>query len=132
MAKLKMWDTRRLWHKEFFCVPGYPEMLIPVYLKPFWSTLIRAEMHDPTAFTDEDIDEYCQWMARPDGLRTILEIYRASEIDAEQNQPLLKKKLPMPVLAVGAKHFLGYVEMTKQILVMQDCHRHTGYECIAL
>ena len=64
-------------------------------------------MHDPTAFTDEDIDEYCQWMARPDGLRTILEIYRASEIDAEQNQPLLKKKLPMPVLAVGAKHFFA-------------------------
>ena len=107
MKKLKNWDTRRLWHKEFFSVPGYPEMLIPGQLRPFWSMLMRAEMHDPSAFTDDDINEYCGWMERPDGLRTILEIYRQSDLDAEQNQPLLKTKLRMPVLAVGARHFFG-------------------------
>lgn len=106
-AKLKMWDTRRLWHKEFFCVPDYPEMLLPGKERQFWSTLMRAEMYDPTAFTDEDVEEYSQWVARPGGWRSILEIYRQSETDAEQNQPLIKTKLPMPVLAVGGKYFFA-------------------------
>ena len=44
MKKLKNWDTRRLWHKEFFSVPGYPEMLIPGQLRPFWSMLLRAAL----------------------------------------------------------------------------------------
>ena len=33
--------------------------------------------------------------------------YLDSDLDAEQNQPLLKTKLRMPVLAVGARHFFG-------------------------
>ena len=70
----------------------------------------RAEMYDPTAFTDEDVEEYSQWVARPGGWRSILEIYRQSETDAEQNQPLIKTKLPMPVLAVGGKYFFAEEE----------------------
>ena len=106
-SALKKWDTRNLWHLNFFSVPDYPEMLIAGKEKPFWSTWMKSEMYDPGAVTDEELDEYVRWMSSPGGLRTIFEIYRASEEDAEQNQKQFKKKLEMPVLAVGGKHFFA-------------------------
>ena len=35
------------------------------------------------------------------------EIYRATLTDGDQNRESAKKKLPMPVLAVGSEHFIG-------------------------
>lgn len=37
----------------------------------------------------------------------MFEIYRATLEDAEQNRESAKRKLPMPVLAVGGKEFIG-------------------------
>jgi pimeloyl-ACP methyl ester carboxylesterase len=105
---LKPWDTRNLWHLEFFSVPDYPEMLIAGKEKPFWSAWMRSEMYDPSAVTDDEIDEYVRWMSQPGGLRTIFDIYRNSKLDAEQNQEQFNRgKLTFPVLAVGGEHFFA-------------------------
>ena len=37
----------------------------------------------------------------------MLEIYRATLDDADQNREAAKKKLTMPVLAVGSEYFIG-------------------------
>ncbi len=107
IKNFKRWDTRNLWHLNFFSLPGYPEMLLAGKEKEFWGTWMRSEMYDPSALGDDELDEYVRWMTTPCGMRTIFEIYRESENDAEQNQEQFKKKLQMPVMAVAGKHFFG-------------------------
>lgn len=106
-ANLKGWDTRNLWHLNFFSVPDYPEMLIQGKEAPFWSTWMKSEMYDPSALEDEELNEYVRWMSSPGGSRTIFEIYRESVNDAQQNAEQIKNKLTMPVLAVGGRHFFA-------------------------
>jgi pimeloyl-ACP methyl ester carboxylesterase len=43
----------------------------------------------------------------PGGTRAILEMYRARQLDAEQNRPHYADPLTCPVLAVGAQAYLG-------------------------
>ena len=44
---------------------------------------------------------------QPGGTRAILEMFRAREIDAEQNRPHYSDPISCPVLAVGAQAYLG-------------------------
>ncbi len=51
--------------------------------------------------------EYIRCYSSPGWLRCMFEIYRATLEDAEQNRESAKMRLPMPVLAVGGKDFIG-------------------------
>jgi hypothetical protein len=44
---------------------------------------------------------------QPGGTRAILEMYRARQIDAEQNRPHYADPINCPVLAAGAQAYLG-------------------------
>jgi pimeloyl-ACP methyl ester carboxylesterase len=44
---------------------------------------------------------------QPGGTRAILEMYRARQVDAEQNRPHYADPIGCPVLAVGAQAYLG-------------------------
>ena len=68
---------------------------------------MRREMWDPSAATPEDIEEEVRWLSDPGGTHTILEVYRANELDGEQNQTQFANKLKIPVLAVGGEAFFG-------------------------
>lgn len=104
---LKKEDTRTMWHLNFFNVPHYPELLMPGRERAFWSFFMKREMWDPSAATDEDIDEQVKWLESPGGTHTILEVYRANDLDGEQNRPQFERKLTIPVLAVGGRAFFG-------------------------
>jgi pimeloyl-ACP methyl ester carboxylesterase len=105
--KLKKIDTRTMWHLDFFNVPHYPEMLMVGKEREFWSYFMKREMWDPSAATDDYIEEQLAWLSDPGGTHTILQVYRANELDAEQNQTQFANKLKIPVLAVGGEAFFG-------------------------
>ncbi len=96
-----------LWHINFYNVPDFPEFLISGREREYFSAFIKHECYDPSAITEDAIDEYVRCYSSPGGLRCMLEVYRATFQDAEQNREAAKQKLKMPVLAVGSKHFIA-------------------------
>ncbi len=96
-----------LWHINFYAVPDFPELLITGREREYFSYFIKHETQDPSAITPDALDEYIRCYSSPGGLRCMFEIYRATLEDAEQNREAAKTKLPMPVLAVGGKDFIG-------------------------
>jgi len=45
---------------------------------------------------------------QPGGTRAILEMYRARQLDAEQNRPHYANPISCPVLAVGGQAYLDF------------------------
>jgi pimeloyl-ACP methyl ester carboxylesterase len=107
-------DGRTGWHFGFFSVPNLPELLLAGRERPFWTYFARRQMWDPSALTDGDIDEMVRSVEQPGGTRAILEMYRARQVDAEQNRPHYANPISCPVLAVGAEAYLGD-EVSKQL-----------------
>jgi pimeloyl-ACP methyl ester carboxylesterase len=100
-------DGRTGWHFGFFSLPNIPELLLAGRERPFWTYFARRQMWDPSALTDGDIDEMVRSVEQPGGTRAILEMYRARQVDAEQNRPHYADRISCPVLAVGAQAYLG-------------------------
>ena len=81
------------------------------------------------AFGPDDIAAYGGSLARPGALRAGFALYRAFWEDAEDNRTFAKKKLPMPVLAIGAAMSLADafgvslepLTASLQSLVFEDC-----------
>lgn len=135
-VQLKKEDTRTMWHLNFFNVPHYPELLMAGKERQFWSFFMKREMWDPSAATDEDINEEIKWLESPGGTHTILEVYRANELDGEQNRPQFSQKLTIPVLAVGGEAFFGEevryqmepVAENVESVVIQQCGHNPSLE----
>jgi pimeloyl-ACP methyl ester carboxylesterase len=100
-------DGRTGWHFSFFSLPNLPELLLAGRERPFWTYFARRQMWDPSALTEGDIDEMVHSVEQPGGTRAILEMYRARQVDAEQNHPHYADPISCPVLAVGAQAYLG-------------------------
>jgi pimeloyl-ACP methyl ester carboxylesterase len=100
-------DGRTGWHFNFFSLPNLPELLLTGRERPFWTYFARRQMWDPSALTEGDIDEMVRSVQQPGGTRAILEMYRARQVDAEQNRPHYADPISCPVLAVGAQAYLG-------------------------
>jgi pimeloyl-ACP methyl ester carboxylesterase len=100
-------DGRTAWHFAFFGLPNLPEMLLAGRERPFWTYFARRQMWDPSALTQADIDEMVGSVEQPGGTRAILEMYRARQVDAEQNRPHYADPVSCPVLAVGGSAYLG-------------------------
>jgi pimeloyl-ACP methyl ester carboxylesterase len=100
-------DGRTGWHFSFFSLPNLPELLLAGRERPFWTYFARRQMWDPSALTEGDIDEMVHSVEQPGGTRAILEMYRARQVDAEQNHPHYANPIGCPVLAVGAQAYLG-------------------------
>jgi pimeloyl-ACP methyl ester carboxylesterase len=100
-------DGRTGWHFSFLSLPNLPELLLAGRERPFWTYFARRQMWDPSALTEEDIDEMVRSVEQPGGTRAILEMYRARHLDAEQNRPHYADPISSPVLAVGAQAYLG-------------------------
>ena len=100
-------DGRTGWHFGFFSLPNLPELLLAGRERAFWTYFARRQMWDPSALAEDDIDEMVRSVEQPGGTRAILEMYRARELDAEQNRPHYADPIRCPVLAVGAQAYLG-------------------------
>jgi pimeloyl-ACP methyl ester carboxylesterase len=100
-------DGRTGWHFSFFSLPNVPELLLAGRERPFWTYFARRQMWDPAALAEDDIDEMVHSVEQPGGTRAILEMYRARQLDAEQNRPHYANPISCPVLAVGGQAYLG-------------------------
>ena len=96
-----------LWHINFYNVPDFPELLITGREREYFTYFIKHECNDPTAISDENLDEYIRCYSSPGGLRCCFAIYRATLESGRQNREAAKTRLKMPVLAVGSQYFIG-------------------------
>jgi pimeloyl-ACP methyl ester carboxylesterase len=96
-----------LWHVSFYHVRDVPELLITGREREYFTWFIKNEAYDPTGIDDDAVDEYVLKYSQPGGIRSMCNIYRATEANVRQNREAAKKKLTMPVLAVGAESFIG-------------------------
>lgn len=117
-----------VWHIPFFWIPDLPEMLISGHEREFWEYWIKAETWNPSAITDEAIDEWIARMMAPGGLRGILETYRAGQKNARINAELKKNKLTLPIMTIGAPEFFGETVKEQMEKVSVGVERSFVYE----
>jgi pimeloyl-ACP methyl ester carboxylesterase len=95
----------KVWWFPFHQTPDLPEALVEgkemMYLSWFYHNLA----YNPSAITQQDINEFVSHYSAPGGMRDGFNYFRAFPEDAIQNENYSKIKLTMPVLAVGA----GYI-----------------------
>ena len=100
----------KAWHFAFHNVPNLPEALTAGRERTYLTEgFYRALSYNPAAFTDMDVDEYVRCYSSPGGMRAGFEYFRAFSRDKEDNKEYFKRKLPMPVLALGGAQSLGPV-----------------------
>ncbi|CAK7260691.1 MULTISPECIES: alpha/beta fold hydrolase [unclassified Shinella] len=121
-----------LWHIPFFWIPHLPEMLISGREREFWEFWIKAETWNPNAIADEAITEWIARLSAPGGLRGCLETYRAGLKNARINDELIKTKLKMPVMTIGAPEFFGelvkdQMERVAERVVKSDVFEECGH-----
>lgn len=77
----------------------------------------RALSYNPAAFTEADVDEYVRCYSSPGGMRAGFEYFRNFPEDSKQNKEYFKRKLSMPVLALGGAQSFGplMVNMVKEV-----------------
>jgi microsomal epoxide hydrolase len=90
------------WHFAFHAIPDLPETLITGREREYVTWFLRRKSSTPSAFTEEDIDEYVRIFTAPGGMRAGLAFYRAVFESIGQNKSVAKK-LKMPVLAFGGE-----------------------------
>lgn len=96
-----------LWQVGFYYVPDLPEFLIAGREKEYFKWFLKCETYDPSQLDDDDaIEEYASKFAQPGGLRGMCAYFREPE-SLKQNHESTKKKLTLPVLAIGAELFKG-------------------------
>jgi pimeloyl-ACP methyl ester carboxylesterase len=93
------------WWFFFHQTPDVPEALVEGKEMEYLSWHLRGLAYNPSAITQEDINEYVSHYSAPGGMRAGFEYYRAFPENAIQNQNYSQTKLTMPVLALGA----GYI-----------------------
>jgi pimeloyl-ACP methyl ester carboxylesterase len=112
-----------IWWAIFHQTPDVPEALVQGKEMMYLSWFLRGLAFNPTAITQEDINEYVSHYSAPGGMRAGFEHYRAFPQDAMQNQNYSKTKLTMPVLALGAAYIPvlgGNITMPSIIYGMQQ------------
>lgn len=121
-----------LWHIPFFWIPHLPEMLIAGREREFWEFWIKAETWNPNAIADEAIREWVAKLSAPGGLRGCLETYRAGLKNARINDELIRTKLKMPVMTIGAPEFFGdlvrdQMQRAAENVVRSDVFQECGH-----
>ena len=128
LKRENVYSNHFLWHVNFFHVRDFPEMLITGREKLFWSTWMKNETYDPSAITDEAVDEWVRCSSAPGGLRAIFEVYRATFENIDLCTNWGKTKLKMPVLTVGSQYFVGE-ESKRQMERVADGVRYVELDC---
>jgi pimeloyl-ACP methyl ester carboxylesterase len=93
----------RVWHFAFHGARDAAEMLVTGRERKYLQTFFNARSSDPSAIGESDLEIYVSAYSAPGALRAGFELYRAFDLDAQDNRVALmrKGKLTLPVLAVG-------------------------------
>jgi pimeloyl-ACP methyl ester carboxylesterase len=92
------------WWFFFHQTPDVPEALVEGKEMEYLSWFYQNLAYNPSAITQEDINEYVSRYSAPGGMRAGFEYYRAFQENVMQNQNYSQTMLPMPVLALGAAY----------------------------
>lgn len=105
----------QLWHFGLHQQRDLAELLVAGHEDAYISRFIKERAAVPIA--DDDLSVYARAYAAPGGLRAGFELYRAFPEDERVFADYLKRKLPMPVLALaGAEsNGMGELEMAKEV-----------------
>jgi len=101
MAKGSMW----WWVLPL--APGVPERLIVGHEREFLTWFYEGATADPPSITEASITETLRTFAGTEGVLGALGVYRAAFTTIDQTTPLKKKKVEIPVLAIGGEKALG-------------------------
>lgn len=110
---------RSIWHIQFHHVRDLPEALVAGRERTYLTWFYRTA-YNPTAISEEDIDEYVRCYSAPGGLRAGFEYYRAIFTDVEHNQENARSKLKMPVLALGGERGFGQMALLSMQLLAEN------------
>ncbi|MER5303789.1 alpha/beta fold hydrolase [Streptomyces lasiicapitis] len=113
-----------LWHLGFYFQPDVPEMLIAGHERELLTYMLKYERSHPDTATADAVDEYVRCYSLPGGIRSMLSIYRAMLVDAEQNRQAAQKRLDIPVLALGGSAFIGDRNEAQMRLLAHDVTGH--------
>lgn len=96
------------WHFGFFSLrTGLPESLIKGRELTWASGFMRGIAVHKDALTDDDLAVFASYLRDPAHLEASFAWFRSFPQDIADNAQLRKKKLTMPVLAIGADGSLG-------------------------
>ena len=90
-----------LWWIPFHQTPNVPEALVQGKEMTYLSWFYQNLAYNPTAITQDAINESVSHYSAPGGMRAGFEYYRAIPQDESQNVNYSKTKLTIPVLALG-------------------------------
>ncbi|MBF6616325.1 MAG: alpha/beta fold hydrolase [Candidimonas sp.] len=99
----------RSWHFSFNQLDELPQLLIAGREEVFLTWLFHAKALQPWTITAEDIAIYARQLAAPGALRAVTGYYQSalSPTGVAANRLRAKKRLDIPVLAVGAERGVG-------------------------
>ncbi|GHO96447.1 dehalogenase [Reticulibacter mediterranei] len=104
-----------VWWFGFFSTPQMPEKLIQgreaTFLTQFFQNSVPVQVQG--SITQEEIALYAHYWQDPARLHAYISYFSSFHTDAEQVKSYGKKKLQMPVLALGADHSLDTAVLTQ-------------------
>jgi pimeloyl-ACP methyl ester carboxylesterase len=115
-------------HVGLYFADGLPELLIAGHEAELVTATIVGERTVPGTATQEAIDEYVRCYSQPDGIRSMLAVYRAMLVDAELNRRAQEIPLEVPVLALGGSAFIAERNEEVMRLFAKDVTGHV-FEC---
>ncbi|MBT2210818.1 MULTISPECIES: alpha/beta fold hydrolase [Actinomadura] len=113
-----------MWHLGFYFQPDVPEMLIAGHERELITYMVKFERSRPDSATPDAVEEYVRCYSMPGGIRSMLAIYRAMLVDAEQNREAARTRLDIPVLALGGSAFIGARNESQMRFMADDVTGH--------
>lgn len=119
-----------LWWWVLPLAPGVPEALIVGNERAFLQWFYRgaATVHQE-AFTPAVVDEYLRTFSGREGVLGSMGIYRAAFVSIAQTEPLMKRKVAVPVVALGGEKGLGAQVGEMVRMVADNVQAHTLPDC---
>jgi pimeloyl-ACP methyl ester carboxylesterase len=103
MAPRPDWNAGSAWQLGFFTVPEVAEHFIRGRERDLLTWFFWHAAHDPSAVTAEDFEEYVRQISKPGALRAGINYYAAVWRDMEDHKEAAKRKLDIPILALGGE-----------------------------
>ncbi len=104
----------KLWQFSFNTLPELPEILTAGRERALFDWLIDHKSVHPERVSEAHRRIYAECYAQPGAMSRGFEYYRAAALSGTQNAEFGKRKLPMPVLALGGS--AGMADNLRQIM----------------
>jgi pimeloyl-ACP methyl ester carboxylesterase len=96
-----------LWQFSFNTLPELPEILTAGRERELFDWLFQHKSAHPERISEEHRKRYVESYAKPGGMTRGFAYYRDMPRSASQNLEFSKRKLPMPILALGGDRGMG-------------------------